>query len=60
LCKKKKLSFQPDFRDQWTPNYEGLYVVKRAFSGGAMTLVTTDGDELACPVKVDAVKRYFV
>jgi hypothetical protein len=42
------------------PNYEGPYVVKRAFSGGAMTLATMDGDELPRPVNADAVKKYFV
>ncbi|GAU46436.1 hypothetical protein TSUD_91540 [Trifolium subterraneum] len=50
----------PDSRGKWTPNYEGPYVVKRAFSGGAMTLVTMDGDELPRPVNADAVKKYFV
>ncbi|GAU40233.1 hypothetical protein TSUD_219430 [Trifolium subterraneum] len=44
LVLKKILSFQPDSRGKWTPNYEGPYVVKRAFSGGAMTLATMDGD----------------
>ncbi|GAU43712.1 hypothetical protein TSUD_179950 [Trifolium subterraneum] len=47
-------------RGKWTPNYEGPYVVKRAFSGGAMTLATMDGDELPRPVNADAVKKYFV
>jgi hypothetical protein len=60
LVLKKILSFQPDARGKWTPNYEGPYVVKRAFSGGAMTLATMDGDELPRPVNVDAVKKYFV
>ncbi|GAU48362.1 hypothetical protein TSUD_282430 [Trifolium subterraneum] len=60
LVLKKILSFQPDSRGKWTPNYEGPYVVKRAFSGGAMTLATMDGDELPRPVNADAVKKYFV
>jgi hypothetical protein len=60
LVLKKILSFQPDARGKWTPNYEGPYVVKRAFSGGAMTLATMDGDELPRPVNADAVKKYFV
>ncbi|GAU31019.1 hypothetical protein TSUD_214550 [Trifolium subterraneum] len=60
LVLKKILSFQPDSRGKWTPNYEGSYVVKRAFSGGAMTLATMDGDELPRPVNADAVKKYFV
>ncbi|GAU51646.1 hypothetical protein TSUD_414680 [Trifolium subterraneum] len=60
LVLKKILSFQPDSRGKWTPNYEGPYVVKRAFSGGVLTLATMDGDELPRPVNADAVKKYFV
>jgi hypothetical protein len=60
LVLKKILPFQPDSRGKWTPNYEGPYVVKRAFSSGAMTLATMDGDELPRPVNADAVKKYFV
>src|SRR4051812_8053082 len=60
LVLKKILSFQPDSRGKWSPNYEGPYVVKRTFSGGAMTLTTMDGDELPHPVNADAVKKYFV
>ncbi|GAU51332.1 hypothetical protein TSUD_412790 [Trifolium subterraneum] len=60
LVLKKILSFQPDSRGKWTPNYEGPYVVKRDFSGGAMTLATMDGDELPRPVNADAVNKYFV
>ncbi|WJX23763.1 hypothetical protein P8452_12952 [Trifolium repens] len=60
LVLKKILSLQQDSRGKWTPNYEGPYVVKRAFSGGAMTLATMDGDELPRPVNADAVKKYFV
>jgi len=60
LVLKKIMTFQPDSRGKWTPNYEGLYVVKRAFSGGAMTLQTMDGEELPRTVNTDAVRKYFV
>ena len=50
LVFKKIISFKPNSRGKWTPNYEGLYVVKRAFSGGVLILTTMDGD---------AVKKYF-
>ena len=56
---KKVLSFAPDSRDKWTPNYEGPYVVKRAFSGNALILTTMDGEEFTRLVKDDAVKKYF-
>ena len=40
LVLKKTLTFKPDSKGKWTPNYEGPYVVKRAFSGGALILTT--------------------
>jgi len=36
------------------------HVVKRVFSGGAMTLTTMDGEKFPRPVNSDAVKTYFV
>ena len=56
---KKVLSFVPDSRGKWTPNYEGPYVVKRAFSGEALMLTTMDGEDFTRPVNSDAVKKYF-
>jgi len=55
---KKILTFQPDSRGKWAPNYEGPYVVKIAFSCGAMTLQTMDGEELPRTKNTDAVKKY--
>jgi len=60
LVLKKILTFQLDSRGKWAPNYEGPYIVKRAFSGGAMTLQTMDGEELPRTVNTDGVKKYFV
>jgi len=60
LVVKSIKSFQPDLRGKWSPNYEGPYMVKRAFSGGALILTTMDGEELPRPVNSDAVKKYFV
>ncbi|KAI5400638.1 hypothetical protein KIW84_065501 [Lathyrus oleraceus] len=59
LMLKKILSFKPDSRGKWTHNYEGSYVVKRAFSGGALILTIMDGEEFTRPVNADAVKKYF-
>jgi len=59
LVVKSIKSFQPDPRSKWTPNYKGPYVVKRAFSGGALILTTIDADQLPRPVNSDAVKKYF-
>ncbi|KAI5412897.1 hypothetical protein KIW84_057499 [Lathyrus oleraceus] len=55
LVLKKVLSFAPDSRGKWTPNYEGPYVVKRAFSGGALMLTTMDGEDFTRPVNSDAL-----
>ena len=59
LVLKKVLSVAPDSRGKWTPNYEGPYVVKRAFSGGALILTTMDEEDFTRPVSSDAVKKYF-
>ncbi|CAN0916907.1 Retrovirus-related Pol polyprotein from transposon 297 [Linum grandiflorum] len=56
----KKISIrQGDPRGKWTPNYEGPYVVKKAFSGGALILTTMDGSELPYPVNSDTVNKYY-
>ena len=57
LVLKKVSSFAPNSRGKWTPNYEGLYVIKRAFSGGALILTTMDGEDFTRPVNSDAVKK---
>ena len=49
----------PDSRGKWAPNYEGPYVVKKVFSGGALLLTTMDGEDFPLPVNADAVKKYF-
>ncbi|XP_052728311.1 uncharacterized protein LOC108320289 [Vigna angularis] len=59
LVLKKILPIQRDFRGKWTPNYEGPFVVKKAFSGGALILTRMDGEELPLPVNSDAVKKFY-
>ncbi|KAK2428867.1 hypothetical protein QL285_027352 [Trifolium repens] len=56
---KKILPIHKDPRGKWTPNYEGPYVVKKAFSGGALIITTMDGEELPLSVNADAVKKYY-
>ena len=53
------MSFNADSRGKWTPNFEGSYVIKKAFSGGALILETMDGKEFPRPMNADAVKKYF-
>ena len=59
LVLKKILPNQQDQRGKWTPNWDGPYVVKRAFSGGALILTEMDGNELPSPINSDAVKKYY-
>ncbi|XP_016730738.1 uncharacterized protein [Gossypium hirsutum] len=59
LVLKKILPLQKDFRGKWMPNCEGPYVVKKAFSGGALFLSEMDGQNLLNPVNSDSVKKYF-
>ncbi|XP_061951794.1 uncharacterized protein LOC133674601 [Populus nigra] len=46
-------------QSKWAPNYEGPYVVKKAFSGGALILTNMDGRDLPRPVNSDVVKKYY-
>jgi len=57
---KRILPPQNDRRGKWTPNYEGPFVVKKVFSGGALLLTTMDGEDFPSPADADAVKKYFV
>ena len=50
---------QQDSREKWVPNWEGLYVVKKAFSGGALILAEMDGKEFFSPINADVVKKYY-
>ena len=46
-------------RGKWTPNYEGPFIVKKAFSGGALVFTNMDDEELPSLVNSDIVKRYY-
>ena len=59
LVLKKMSHAVKDSRGKWAPNYEGPFVVKRAFSGGALILTNMDDEELPSPVNSDVVKRYY-
>ena len=44
---------------RWSPNWEGPYVVKKAFLGGALILIEIDGKEFPGPINVEIVKKYY-
>ena len=48
-----------DSHGKWSPNWEGPYVVKKAFSGGALILIEIDGKEFLDPINADIVKKYY-
>ena len=50
---------QGDPRGKWTPTYEGTFVVKKVFSGGAMMLTTMGNEDFPHPVNSDIVKKYY-
>ena len=48
-----------DHRGKFAPSYEGPYVVKKAFFGGALILADMDGHDFNMPTNSNAVIRYF-
>ena len=59
LVLRKIMSFNVYSRGKWTPNFEGPYVVKKTFYGGALIIETMDDEEFPRPMNADAVKKYF-
>ncbi|KAL2946022.1 hypothetical protein AAZX31_U012100 [Glycine max] len=59
LVLKKMSNAVKDNQGKWAPNYEGPFVVKKDFSGGALVLTNMDGEELPLPMNSDVVKRYY-
>ncbi|RDY14358.1 hypothetical protein CR513_00581, partial [Mucuna pruriens] len=59
LVLRKILSTTKDQRGKWTPKYEGPYVVRQAFSGGALILTDQEGRDLKNPVNADSVKLFY-
>ena len=59
LVVKRIILPQGDPRGKWTPTYEGSFVVKTVFFGGAMILSTMDEEDFLHPVNADIVKKYY-
>ena len=49
----------PDLRGKFSPTHEGLYMVKKAFSGGALILADIYGHDFNMPTNLDTVIKYF-
>ena len=56
---KRILQNRQDPRGKWSPNWEGPYVVKKAFSRGVLILIEMDEKEFSNLVKADIVKKYY-
>ncbi|PKI53611.1 hypothetical protein CRG98_026002 [Punica granatum] len=59
LVLRKVLHITPDSRGKFAYKYDGPFVVKEVFSGGAIILSDMDGTENALPVNADALKKYY-
>ncbi|PKI35452.1 hypothetical protein CRG98_044157 [Punica granatum] len=59
LILSKVLHVTPDSRGKFSYKYDGPFVVKEVFSGGAVVLSDMDGTENALPVNADAIKKYY-
>ncbi|PKI41454.1 hypothetical protein CRG98_038153 [Punica granatum] len=53
------LHITPDSRGKFAYKYDGPFVVRETFSGGAIILSDMDGTENALPVNADALKKYY-
>uniref|UniRef100_A0A2N9F4R5 Integrase catalytic domain-containing protein n=1 Tax=Fagus sylvatica TaxID=28930 RepID=A0A2N9F4R5_FAGSY len=58
LKKRNMAIFDP--RGKFAPDFEGPYVVKKAFSGGALILADMDDEEFHDPTNSDSVIKYYV
>ena len=48
---------QKNPRRKWAPNWQGLYMVKKAFSKVALILTEMDGNKLPSPINSNVVKK---
>ncbi|PKI74256.1 hypothetical protein CRG98_005377 [Punica granatum] len=59
LVLQKVLHIAPDSRSKFAYKYDGPFIVKEVFDGGAIILNDMDGNENALPVNADALKKYY-
>ena len=59
LVLKKCNQAIPNHKGKFAPTYEGPYVVKKAFSEGALILANMDGYKFNMPTNSNAVIQYF-
>ena len=59
LVLKKVSHVQKDLQGKWGLNYEGPFMVKKAFLDGTLILTNLDGEEFPSPMNSDVVKQYY-
>ncbi|PKI78483.1 hypothetical protein CRG98_001123 [Punica granatum] len=59
LVLRKVLHIAPYFRGKFAYKYDGPFIVKEVFDGGAIILNDMDVNENALPVNADALKKYY-
>ncbi|PKI66319.1 hypothetical protein CRG98_013281 [Punica granatum] len=58
LVLRKVLHIAPDHRGKFAYKYDGPFIVKDFFDGGAIILNDIDKNENTIPVNADALKKY--
>ncbi|PKI53624.1 hypothetical protein CRG98_025992 [Punica granatum] len=59
LVLRKVLHISPNSKGKFAYKYDGPFIVKEVFDGGAIILNDMDGNENALPVNADALKKYY-
>ncbi|PKH60988.1 hypothetical protein CRG98_050282 [Punica granatum] len=59
LVLRKVFHITPDSRGKFAYKYDGPFVVRETFFGGAIILSDMDGTENALPVNADVFKKYY-
>jgi hypothetical protein len=54
-----KILHHPDKRGKFRPNWQGPYLIKKLYSGGAAILQTMDEEELADPINICHLKKFY-
>ncbi|KAL9230656.1 hypothetical protein vseg_005979 [Gypsophila vaccaria] len=59
VLKSVRAPLPVDLRGKFKPNWDGPYIVKEIYSGGAIKITDLDGQEFNLPTNLDQLKRYY-
>ncbi|XP_004234726.2 uncharacterized protein [Solanum lycopersicum] len=57
---KRICHHQDEYREKFTPNLQGPYMVRKVLSGGALVLSEMDGTLWPKQINLDDIKRYYM